>query len=78
MCDIKQTGKLNNEQFALAMWLVARCLKGVDPPPNLTPEMIPPSFRTTKPVDGLVVSVFFSISTLLETTTKKTTFMQEN
>lgn len=68
MCDIKQTGKLNNEQFALAMWLVARCLKGVDPPPTLTPEMIPPSFRTMKLVDGLVVSIFFPISTLLEMT----------
>ncbi|CAH1128231.1 unnamed protein product [Ceutorhynchus assimilis] len=54
LCDIKQTGKLNGEQFALAMWLVARCLKGVDPPQTLTPEMIPPSFRTSKPVEGLV------------------------
>lgn len=52
LCDIKQTGKLNNEQFALAMWLVARKLKGIDPPPQLTPEMVPPSFRS-KP-DGLV------------------------
>ncbi|XP_066150911.1 epidermal growth factor receptor substrate 15-like 1 isoform X2 [Euwallacea fornicatus] len=54
LCDIKQTGKLNNEQFALAMWFVARCLKGLEPPPALTPEMVPPSFRTNKPVDGLV------------------------
>ncbi|KAL1501933.1 hypothetical protein ABEB36_007160 [Hypothenemus hampei] len=55
LCDIKQTGKLNNEQFALAMWFVARCLKGLEPPPALTPEMVPPSFRSTnKTVDGLV------------------------
>ncbi|ENN71982.1 epidermal growth factor receptor substrate 15-like 1 isoform X3 [Dendroctonus ponderosae] len=54
LCDINQTGKLNNEQFALAMWFVARCLKGSDPPPALTPEMIPPSFRSTKPAEGLV------------------------
>ncbi|KAK9874093.1 hypothetical protein WA026_002447 [Henosepilachna vigintioctopunctata] len=53
LCDIKQSGKLNNEQFALAMWLVARCLKGIDLPPALTPEMVPPSFRSLKP-DGLV------------------------
>ncbi|XP_030763362.1 epidermal growth factor receptor substrate 15-like 1 isoform X3 [Sitophilus oryzae] len=53
LCDIKQTGKLNNEQFALAMWFVARCLKGMDPPPSLTPEMIPPSFRSTKPTEGV-------------------------
>ncbi|XP_065168555.1 epidermal growth factor receptor substrate 15-like 1 isoform X8 [Atheta coriaria] len=49
LCDINQSGKLNNEQFALAMWFVARCLTGVNPPPMLTPEMVPPSFRTNKP-----------------------------
>lgn len=54
LCDIKQTGKLNNEQFALAMWFVAKCLKGIEPPPTLAPEMVPPSFRTSKPADGLV------------------------
>ncbi|CAG9863146.1 unnamed protein product [Phyllotreta striolata] len=54
LCDTKQVGKLNDEQFALAMWLVARCLKGIEPPVSLTPEMIPPSFRNTKPIDGLV------------------------
>ncbi|XP_045468404.1 epidermal growth factor receptor substrate 15-like 1 isoform X3 [Harmonia axyridis] len=53
LCDIKQSGKLNNEQFALAMWFVARCLKGIDPPTTLTPEMVPPSFRSLK-ADGLV------------------------
>ncbi|XP_018318653.1 epidermal growth factor receptor substrate 15-like 1 isoform X2 [Agrilus planipennis] len=53
LCDIKQSGKLNNEQFALAMWLVGRCLKGIEPPPSLTPEMIPPSFRAIK-ADGIV------------------------
>jgi hypothetical protein len=58
LCDIKQSGKLNNEQFALAMWFVARCLKGVEPPPTLTPDMVPPSFRSVKSADGLVVSVF--------------------
>jgi epidermal growth factor receptor substrate 15 len=56
LCDIKQSGKLNNEQFALAMWFVARCLKGVEPPPTLTPDMVPPSFRSVKSADGLVVS----------------------
>lgn len=57
LCDIKQSGKLNNEQFALAMWFVARCLKGIQPPATLTPEMVPPSFRTSRPADGLVVSI---------------------
>lgn len=57
---MKQSGKLNNEQFALAMWFVARCLKGIEPPATLTPEMIPPSFRTIKITDGIVVSYSFS------------------
>ncbi|XP_060531051.1 epidermal growth factor receptor substrate 15-like 1 isoform X2 [Cylas formicarius] len=54
LCDIKETGKLNNEQFALAMWFVARSLKGMDPPPSLTPEMVPPSFRSIKSTDGVL------------------------
>ncbi|KAK5647503.1 hypothetical protein RI129_002395 [Pyrocoelia pectoralis] len=53
LCDIKQSGKLNNEQFALAMWFVARCLKGLDPPIALTAEMVPPSFRSSKQCDVL-------------------------
>ncbi|XP_063921366.1 epidermal growth factor receptor substrate 15-like 1 isoform X2 [Zophobas morio] len=53
LCDIKQSGKLNNEQFALAMWFVARCLKGIEPPAVLTSDMVPPSFRSVKP-DGIV------------------------
>ncbi|XP_017785311.1 PREDICTED: epidermal growth factor receptor substrate 15-like 1 isoform X2 [Nicrophorus vespilloides] len=54
LCDINQSGKLNNEQFALAMWFVARCLKGVNPPPSLNPDMIPPSYRSNKSTDGPV------------------------
>lgn len=45
LCDTDQTGKLNNEQFALAMWLVDRKKRGIDPPQVLTAEMIPPSMR---------------------------------
>lgn len=48
LCDTAEQGKLNNEQFALALWLISRKLKGIDPPPKLTPEMVPPSCR--KPV----------------------------
>ncbi|KAL1129627.1 hypothetical protein AAG570_012572, partial [Ranatra chinensis] len=48
LCDMKQSGKLNSEQFALAMWLIQQKLKGVEPPQSLPPEMIPPSFRTNK------------------------------
>lgn len=45
LCDTHQSGKLNNEQFALAMWLIDRKKKGIDPPQVLTPEMVPPSMR---------------------------------
>lgn len=45
LCDTDQTGKLNQEQFALACWLIDRKKKGIDPPQVLAPEMIPPSMR---------------------------------
>ncbi|XP_073999615.1 epidermal growth factor receptor pathway substrate 15 isoform X2 [Rhodnius prolixus] len=45
LCDIKQSGKLNCDQFALAMWLISQKLKGIDPPTTLSPDMIPPSMR---------------------------------
>ncbi|XP_076040031.1 epidermal growth factor receptor pathway substrate 15 isoform X3 [Oratosquilla oratoria] len=45
LCDMKQTGKLASEQFALAMWLIQQKLAGVDPPATLTPEMVPPTMR---------------------------------
>uniref|UniRef100_A0A8D3BQY4 Epidermal growth factor receptor pathway substrate 15 like 1 n=1 Tax=Scophthalmus maximus TaxID=52904 RepID=A0A8D3BQY4_SCOMX len=47
LADTKQTGKLNLEQFSLAMYLIQQKVnKGVDPPSGLTPDMIPPSERT--------------------------------
>nr|CAD7428704.1 unnamed protein product [Timema monikensis] len=54
LCDIKQSGKLNGEQFALAMWLINQKLQGLDPPAALTSEMIPPSFRSKPPIDGVI------------------------
>ena len=45
LCDISQSGKLNNEQFALAMWLIKQKLNGMDLPSKLTSKMIPPSFK---------------------------------
>lgn len=50
MCDIGFTGRLNHEQFALAMHFVNKKLStGLDPPVELLPEMVPPSLRP-KPV----------------------------
>ncbi|XP_055084303.1 epidermal growth factor receptor substrate 15-like 1 isoform X2 [Periophthalmus magnuspinnatus] len=47
LADTKQTGKLNPEQFSLAMHLIQQKItKDVDPPAALTPDMIPPSERT--------------------------------
>merc|ERR1712223_1394021 len=45
LCDIHQEGKLNPEQFALAMWLISRKQAGKEPPHSLTPDMVPPSMR---------------------------------
>uniref|UniRef100_A0A8C7JEX1 Epidermal growth factor receptor substrate 15-like 1 n=1 Tax=Oncorhynchus kisutch TaxID=8019 RepID=A0A8C7JEX1_ONCKI len=48
LADTKQTGKLSREQFSLAMWLIhQKVINGLDPPQTLSPEMIPPSERTT-------------------------------
>ena len=45
LCDMNQEGKLNPEQFALAMWLIQQKQAGKDPPAALTPDMVPPSLR---------------------------------
>ena len=45
LADLDGSGKLNHEQFAIAMWLIKQALAGVEPPQMLTPEMIPPSMR---------------------------------
>ena len=47
LCDISRTGRLNAEQFALAMFLVAEKVRGKPLPNELTPAMIPPSLRQT-------------------------------
>ncbi|XP_058451145.1 epidermal growth factor receptor substrate 15-like 1 isoform X2 [Malaya genurostris] len=45
LCDTNQIGKLRMEEFCLAMWLVERAKKGIDPPEVLAPNMVPPSLR---------------------------------
>ncbi|KAH6941403.1 hypothetical protein HPB50_017904 [Hyalomma asiaticum] len=45
LCDTKQNGSLNAEQFALAMHLAAERTKGAPLPTTLTPDMVPPSLR---------------------------------
>uniref|UniRef100_A0A670KJQ9 Epidermal growth factor receptor pathway substrate 15 like 1 n=1 Tax=Podarcis muralis TaxID=64176 RepID=A0A670KJQ9_PODMU len=47
LADTRQMGKLNKDQFALAMHLIQQKVsKGIDPPQVLLPDMIPPSERT--------------------------------
>ena len=46
LCDTDKTGKLNKEEFALAMYLIAEKVKGRrELPSSLSPSMIPPSKR---------------------------------
>ncbi|XP_043946670.1 epidermal growth factor receptor substrate 15-like 1 isoform X1 [Protopterus annectens] len=48
LADTRQMGKLSRDQFALAMYLIhQKVAKGIDPPQVLTPDMLPPSERTT-------------------------------
>ncbi|KAM5248976.1 epidermal growth factor receptor substrate 15 isoform 2-T2 [Ctenodactylus gundi] len=48
LCDTKHSGKLSKDQFALAFHLInQKLIKGIDPPHILSPEMIPPSDRTS-------------------------------
>ncbi|KAF3422225.1 hypothetical protein E2986_05561 [Frieseomelitta varia] len=56
LCDTCQSGKLNKEQFALAMWLIKQKLRGVEPPATLSSDMIPPSMR--KPSESVVSFMF--------------------
>lgn len=50
LCDCSQSGKLTNEQFALAMWMVDRKRNGMEPPDCLAPNMIPPGQRVAATV----------------------------
>jgi len=52
LADGDEAGKLNQEQFAVAMWLVKRALAGIEPPPTLAPDMVPPSMRKAVLFEG--------------------------
>ena len=45
LCDVTNQGRLNSEQFSLAMYLIHQKVMGVDPPQTLSAEMVPPSMR---------------------------------
>ncbi|KAL1776869.1 epidermal growth factor receptor substrate 15 isoform X2 [Sigmodon hispidus] len=70
LCDTKDCGKLSKDQFALAFHLInQKLLKGIDPPHILTPEMIPPSDRSSlqKPIIGSSPVADFSAIKELDT-----------
>ena len=56
LCDTRGLGKLNTEQFALAMYLIQQKLKGIEPPQSLPADMIPPSMR--QPVSVTKLALF--------------------
>ena len=56
---MRQEGKLNPEQFALAMYLVQQKQAGKDPPAQLTPDMVPPSMRPKVKIYFLLWPNFF-------------------
>ncbi|XP_068175108.1 epidermal growth factor receptor substrate 15 isoform X2 [Antennarius striatus] len=61
LCDVGDIGKLTREQFALALHLINQKLtKGLDPPQNLSPEMIPPSDRQNMKQNNANLAADFS------------------
>ncbi|KAG8594827.1 hypothetical protein GDO81_001336 [Engystomops pustulosus] len=53
LADTRQMGKLNKDQFALAMYLIQQKVsKGIDPPQVLHPDMIPPAERNSSVQDS--------------------------
>ncbi|EDV22349.1 uncharacterized protein TRIADDRAFT_58856 [Trichoplax adhaerens] len=51
LCDINHTGKLNSEQFALALYLIQQKINGIELPLTLSANMVPPSMRLDKSVE---------------------------
>jgi len=45
LCDLERSGKLDRDEFVLAMWLGAEASRGVPPPNALPATLIPPSKR---------------------------------
>ena len=75
---MKQEGKLNPEQFALAMWLIQRKQAGKDPPAALTPDMVPPSMRPSQDAVSFSFESFLKISraSILTTILNVTIFLR--
>ncbi|KAJ3127934.1 actin organization and endocytosis protein, partial [Irineochytrium annulatum] len=66
LADTQNTGKLNSNEFAVAMHLIYKKLNGSDLPKVLPPELIPPSTRALDSMAALMKSQLIS-----DITTKK-------
>ncbi|XP_073415966.1 epidermal growth factor receptor substrate 15-like 1 isoform X1 [Dendrobates tinctorius] len=65
LADTRQMGKLNKDQFALAMYFIQQKVsKGIDPPQVLTPDMIPPAERNTVMQYAVKAACVFHLRTL--------------
>ncbi|KAI9270637.1 hypothetical protein BDA99DRAFT_557454 [Phascolomyces articulosus] len=64
LSDPNNQGKLNVDEFSVAMHLIYRKLNGYDVPTHLPTELVPPSTRELKEsVDGLKKSILQDIAT---------------
>ncbi|KAK9479539.1 hypothetical protein V1514DRAFT_366826 [Lipomyces japonicus] len=52
LSDIRNSGELSRDEFAVAMYLVQQKLLGKDLPVALPPQLVPPSLRVSQPAAG--------------------------
>jgi len=48
LSDVTKDGKLDQDEFVLAMWLATEAASGKLPPNTLPDELVPPSYRSEK------------------------------
>ena len=58
LCDSRDMGKLNSEQFALCMYLAQKAaVEGIPVPDTLAPNMVPPSMRVQVRTNAYKINV---------------------
>ena len=66
LVDVQTTGKLNADQFAVAMYLISEKVRGADLPSKLPANLVPPSMRETRkmslPATTVVMPTFATSS----------------
>jgi len=55
LCDTKNTGRLNSEQFSLVMYFIASKRSGKELPQALAKDMIPPSMRISDDLSSITL-----------------------